>query len=1811
MPEKSKVSSPRCLLLLVMQLLCCSAALSAGGMPVVVEFEPNDQPHQAIPFSAPVTLSGSMGGYDQDAFLWRISDADALKRWNLTLHGIPEALTGVSIVRVDYGPDPNAPEGGDAEEVVIGANSLLRFGIRDGSRPVTKHNVFFPAGDYIVGLFQAGTSSPGYQPPKVGGAIEDAMGSGTNAQPEIKPNAYRLMIEPGLKTYFATPVSHATRDTATNLRVGGSYSTITSGESWHAVDINDAQASKLWTLQGEVMLEHKLTARLLDAKGVELGTAKSDRTGHFELPNLALSAGRYFVELDAPGDSPSSRSIRITESGAVVEGSEREPNDFWVRANVIDWSAPLTGKIDKAGEKDYFQFQVSETDQTAVFDLTLEAPEATYAQFCLLTAEGVRRTCRAGSPPLTLDTLNLNSGVHGVVIERSKGSGSYTLTKAADRPIAAGQELEPNDLAGDATPFGQKRIIKGTLPSGDVDFFTLSVTEQPQLWRLQAIGTGLRDLSYLPQHGRSKDSVRASTSSRRLRLDNLFLLPGTHTFSLGAAKDTSYVLRALPLGPPSLNAERESNGARARAQHITIGRKIVGLLTETSDYDYYRFHLPARQYARLNLTPPADAQLRMSLYWDGGRIKQFYPAKGEAVDNTLLLEPGDYYLQLTAYDPSEAEYELNITTPTELVYSTDVEPNDYPAIALPMPTTLVIDGNVGSSRAGVDWYRLPVPDGGQRIRIKGSGDPRIQIVNRDRKKIGSRTEVEPGIVDVELSPSADKEMYARVYGKGEYRYEFDFLSTAAAATEEAAQTRLPLPSSLPLNLTFTEGNRTVAAYRSATQRLDIAATLKNSGTTAMAVQVAATTSDDKWIATLSKSTATIGPGETQTLPIRINILADAWPDIPVTLRLVASDDANRHAMGSLTLNAERQITLRDGAFGFELPTELQGSINVANSAFGAELITKESDGQKYLNDGMTTIGHYFSTKRVHQTGPGKSQPVIELAGDQRVDVIGFSFHPFGLQDGQPAQRNAQEVEVALSSDGIEFETALKTELSAQTREQAFVLTEAKPARFARLTLVSSRDVNIATLGEWKVLGKRDSIGSLELENIAAPELGGHVVWSSPAWPNYSYDVTMLTPKDDAQSWRPTRNGRYEWVIGFQNNRAAKIRALTWRDGEDIGKQRFARTEVYGSTASPLGPWTSLGQWDILAGQKNVLEFASPAWVRFLRFVAEPAAGATWLNTPDQLEVLEARGDGELSILGEWGQNSALGPYEKGDPPRPLNPQQDRPAHISRATALALKSGQPVHSRVSLGNYYNWYRVNVPAGHNSLRVVMTGQPTVNATAGFVAANGDAKPWSSTEHLPDSTTYLAYVDPGNYFIEVVEPPRSVIFTWDTSGSTAAMRSVIRQAVLGYVQDVKPGIDEAHMLPFGGTFLSRRWLDQPYMLQQVLNEYDGAGDSSAAESALVQAAEKLRKKPGQKVIVVVTDAATSRDYALWDTLADVRPRIIALGVSSRGAFSSNPPREQDLLQDWAASSNGYYEYVENVGSLERAFDRASARIRQPAEYQIVATTQLQEPMSPGYLQVVSGAGDGGADLSIKLPQPAIEVILDASGSMLKRMGNKRRYQVAREVLKDLINNKLPENVHFGLRVFGHTEAGSCRTDLEMPIGPLDRNDAIGKLDAIIPKNLAKTPIAASLTAAANDLKSTEGEATLLLITDGEETCDGDPEQAITKLRESGVDAVVNIIGFAIDDDELDAKFRRWAKLGSGTYRQATDAESLAASIEQLSRRPFNVINSNGEVFGPFYSDGEPIEFPAGEYTVDFGNRVAAAELSPSETVTVEIKP
>ena len=114
----------------------------------------------------------------------------------------------------------------------------------------------------------------------------------------------------------------------------------------------------------------------------------------------------------------------------------------------------------------------------------------------------------------------------------------------------------------------------------------------------------------------------------------------------------------------------------------------------------------------------------------------------------------------------------------------------------------------------------------------------------------------------------------------------------------------------------------------------------------------------------------------------------------------------------------------------------------------------------------------------------------------------------------------------------------------------------------------------------------------------------------------------------------------------------------------------------------------------------------------------------------------------------------------------------------------------------------------------------------------------------------------------------------------------------------------------------------------------------------------------------------------------------------------------------------------------------------------------------------------------------------------------------------MKQLVDEYLPGNAQFGLRVFGHKEADSCRTDLEIPLAPLNRPQAAAKVAAVNAMNLAKPPIAATLQQAGGDLAGKPGPSLIILLTDGEETCDGDPAAVIQSLRGSGLDVRVNIV-------------------------------------------------------------------------------------------------
>ena len=174
---------------------------------------------------------------------------------------------------------------------------------------------------------------------------------------------------------------------------------------------------------------------------------------------------------------------------------------------------------------------------------------------------------------------------------------------------------------------------------------------------------------------------------------------------------------------------------------------------------------------------------------------------------------------------------------------------------------------------------------------------------------------------------------------------------------------------------------------------------------------------------------------------------------------------------------------------------------------------------------------------------------------------------------------------------------------------------------------------------------------------------------------------------------------------------------------------------------------------------------------------------------------------------------------------------------------------------------------------------------------------------------------------------------------------------------------------------------------------------------------------------------------------------------------------------------------------------------------------------------------------------------VILDASGSMWAQIDGKTRIEIARDTLKEVLEG-VPSEVELGFMAYGHRTKGDC-TDIELMVPPEagTADQIIGAAMSLNPRG--KTPLSAAVRQAAEELKYTEDAATVVLITDGIETCNADPCALAGELEAAGVDFTVNVVGFGLSDEE-GAAVKCLADNTGGTYISADDEDGLKDAID-----------------------------------------------------------
>ncbi|MFF5472174.1 VWA domain-containing protein [Streptomyces achromogenes] len=190
-----------------------------------------------------------------------------------------------------------------------------------------------------------------------------------------------------------------------------------------------------------------------------------------------------------------------------------------------------------------------------------------------------------------------------------------------------------------------------------------------------------------------------------------------------------------------------------------------------------------------------------------------------------------------------------------------------------------------------------------------------------------------------------------------------------------------------------------------------------------------------------------------------------------------------------------------------------------------------------------------------------------------------------------------------------------------------------------------------------------------------------------------------------------------------------------------------------------------------------------------------------------------------------------------------------------------------------------------------------------------------------------------------------------------------------------------------------------------------------------------------------------------------------------------------------------------------------------------------------------------------------PKVELVLDVSGSMRTRdIDGGTRMAAAKQAFNEVLD-ATPEEVQLGIRTLGANYRGNdrkegCKDTAQLyPVGPLNRTDAKTAVATLSPTGW--TPIGPALLKAADDLNGGDGTRRIVLISDGEDTCQPlDPCEVAREIAAKGIGLTIDTLGL-VPDAKTRAQLSCIADATGGTYTDVRHKEELSDRVGQLVDR------------------------------------------------------
>ncbi len=418
----------------------------------------------------------------------------------------------------------------------------------------------------------------------------------------------------------------------------------------------------------------------------------------------------------------------------------------------------------------------------------------------------------------------------------------------------------------------------------------------------------------------------------------------------------------------------------------------------------------------------------------------------------------------------------------------------------------------------------------------------------------------------------------------------------------------------------------------------------------------------------------------------------------------------------------------------------------------------------------------------------------------------------------------------------------------------------------------------------------------------------------------------------------------------------------------------------------------------------------------------------------------------------------------------------------------------------------------------------------------------------------------------------------------------------------------------------------------------ERDGGTDIADGITTALAELEANAREGSSRAIMLFTDGRSSERKARLAIeqarLAGVAVHTLQLGEDEDGT---------EILREIADGTGGSFIQVADPAQLPQAFldlrttgvDAVALQVNdgpllparlaggsfsapivlEPGENRIVAiATGLDGTTASTQIMVNSGppncaafeveAFRNGLPTAF-LDERSIEIVVDASRSMWGRMEGEPKMTVAKQTLLS-VSEQFPGHSRMALRAYGNRSDSKQRdcndSELLVEFGRNNHGALANAIEGLAP--LGQTPLAYALNQAGEDFRAIDGEKAVVLVTDGIESCGGDPVAEARRLKEEGVS--IHVIGFGMGSsvDEDTASLDAIAQAADGRFFMAGSAEELKYALAGSVGTPFKIYDGVRMVGSSVLGSDEPILLPEGQYLVEL-------ETSPPQEVAVSLVP